>query len=48
MNTPPRILIVDDEVYNTDLLAIILKNYEHITAHNAITTTSEQGMRSSP
>ncbi|MBN1121567.1 MAG: response regulator [Anaerolineae bacterium] len=37
MNTPPRILIVDDEEYNTDLLAIILKNYEHITAHNART-----------
>lgn len=37
MNIPPRILIVDDEVYNTDLLAIILKNYEHITARNART-----------
>jgi DNA-binding response OmpR family regulator len=37
MNIPPRILIVDDEEYNTSLLAIILKNYEHVTAHTAKT-----------
>jgi DNA-binding response OmpR family regulator len=37
MNTPPRILIVDDEEHNTDLLAIILKNYEHVTAYDAST-----------